>query len=152
MKTSVLVALSILGLTAIASPVAAQNQETHTINGVLTVYGKGSIYDYTIDRVGDSNNPYTDGEQCVASGYVSDLNYLSISVRDGENHLIGIGKMLSGTFRKINGLMTCQIPFTIPNIPKSAFYSIKMGNRGVLDYSFDELVKDGWDIEMHIGL
>lgn len=149
MKTSVLVALSVLGLVAIASPVMAQSQETHTINGVLTVYGKGRGATRTI--AGEPNN-YNDGQFCIASGYVSDLNYLSISVRDGENNLIGTGKMLDGRFKTINGLQTCQIPFTIPNLPKSAFYSIKMGTRGAFDLSYDELVEKDWTLEMHIGL
>jgi hypothetical protein len=130
-----------------ASPVLANQQaETkYTINGVLSVYAsyeKGiTLSDYKI------------GSKCVIFGRASDLNNISISVRNGKGELIGTAEADIGIVTENGGgLATCSIPFAITDVPKSDFYSIKLGNRGTLDYSFSQMVDNEWKMNLSFGL
>jgi hypothetical protein len=40
----------------------------------------------------------------------------------------------------------------VNNIPKSDFYVISVGNRGDMNYSFDEMQKENWVVSLGLGI
>lgn len=128
-----------------ATPVLAEPETKHTVKGVLSVLGGSAS--------GIELSDYAEGSQCVVLGAASDLNNLSISVRDGSGNIIGTGETGIGTVRRELGILAyCDLPFVIENLPKTDFYSIKLGRRGTFEYSYSQMIKENWEMGLTFGL
>ncbi len=47
--------------------------------------------------------------------------------------------------------LSCDFPIVVPNVPKSDFYTIEVGHRGELTYSFAEMVAQNWTVGFTLG-
>ena len=87
---------------------------------------------------------------CHGTGGYDDIRAnLAVIVRSGDGEIIATGSLGKGVFPPGAG-HTCAFPMTIA-VPKSDFYSIEVGHRGELTYSFDDMVARGWTVALTIG-
>jgi hypothetical protein len=140
----------------------SQSTNSYTINGILAL----GPYD------GTPNNCYGQG------GYSDIKGETSVTIKDGTGKIIAVGKTSLGYMimkdsygvgktiairddvmnypSKDYGLTdfraVCNFEFTVNNIPKSDFYVISVGNRGDMNYSFDEMQKENWVVSLGLGI
>jgi hypothetical protein len=86
---------------------------------------------------------------CTGVGGFSDIQAgMPVIVQDEKNTILSTGTTETGYHpreRELSGRI-CIFKFTVKNIPVAKFYSIEVGRRGKLTYSFDEMVKKKWDV------
>lgn len=88
------------------------------------------------------------GVTCVGAGGYDDIEPgLEVTVRDEGDAVIGDGQ-LTGGFVVSQG---CVFDFKVPNLPRSNFYKVKVGNRGEQNYSYDEMKAAGWSLNLSLG-
>ncbi len=112
--------------------------ETYTLTGSLTLIASGIR--------GDENFCYGTG------GYEDLSGALTVTVKDGKSQIITTGLTNSGVRPKDDeyAKVTCIFEFKVEDIPKSDFYSIEIGRRGNLNYSFEDLENRNWNVEFSI--
>jgi len=109
-------------------------QSKYTIKGSITLI--------------DSDLGGTD-DTCYGTGGFGDIRAnMPVTVRDGEGAILATGETGSG---RTDSSVTCVFEFEISEIPKVDFYSIEVGRRGQLNYSFQELEEKEWTVGLSIG-
>ncbi len=90
---------------------------------------------------------------CYGTGGYSDIKGgMVVTIKDESGKIIAVGETSHGT-RSDNILGTmCMFSFTVDSIPKANFYTVEIGRRGKLTYSFDDMKKIEWNISLTIGL
>ena len=92
-------------------------------------------------------------DNCYGTGGYSDMDgYIPITVWDGSGKMIATGHTSNG--KRPNGeysSVVCIFTFEIDNIPESNFYTIEIGRRGKLNYSFNQMQEMGWDLALSLG-
>lgn len=82
-----------------------------------------------------------------------------IVIKDNQDTIIGVGVLEQGSLGKETldkdfpsiKWLSCSFPFKITNLPRSEFYSVEILNRNSrVVYSFQELDKKDWQVEMTI--
>ena len=117
----------------------AQNTRRYTISGSLELI---NLYGIS----GEGNNCFG------RSGYQDIRGGTQIIVKDGSGKVLAIGKISNGRspagqyFQHI-----CRFTFKISNISRTNFYSIKIGRRGEILYSYQDLVKQNWNVNLTLG-
>ncbi|MBE9216805.1 PASTA domain-containing protein [Plectonema cf. radiosum LEGE 06105] len=107
---------------------------------------KGSV------RLLDSEIQGTD-DYCYGSGGYSDIKGgMSVTVRDGKGNILATGNTESGVrppgeYSNIQ----CTFSFNVNNIPKTEFYSVEVGRRGQMNYSYEEMNKQKWELVLSLG-
>lgn len=88
-------------------------------------------------------------DNCFGSGGYDDIQAgVSVTVRDGGGSLLATGRLGPGVRQE---LVTCTFEFEVPSLPMSDFYSVEVGRRGELSYSFDELDSMGWRVAFSLS-
>lgn len=90
---------------------------------------------------------------CYGTGGYSDIKGgMAVTVMNEKGEILATGsvengKRPPGQFSEVS----CVLEFQLEEIPKSNFYSIEIGRRGKLNYSFEEIQKNNWELELSIG-
>ncbi|MEA5421492.1 hypothetical protein VB712_19900 [Spirulina sp. CCNP1310] len=96
----------------------------------------------------DSDIEGTD-DHCYGTGGFGDIRTnMPVTIRDGEGTILATGETGSG---KKESIVTCIFEFEVSEIPKVDFYSIEVGRRGQLNYSFQELEEKDWTVGLSLG-
>lgn len=103
---------------------------------------KGSITLIDSDIEGTDDNCYGTG------GYRDVRTNMPVTIRDGQGIILATGETRSG---KKDSIVTCIFEFEVSEIPKVDFYSIEVGRRGQLNYSFQELEEKEWTVGLSLG-
>jgi hypothetical protein len=113
---------------------------THTLHGSVTIFG---------DRTGEFRDiNVLAGGGCEGYGGFGDLQPGgNVTVRDGNDSIVASGSLEIGKVT-YGG---CEIPFTIPEVPESPFYSIEIGHRDGYSVSLEELNAEQWTLSLSIG-
>jgi TonB family protein len=117
----------------------AQNTRRYTISGSLELI---NLYGIS----GEGNNCFG------RSGYQDIRGGTQIIIKDGSGKVLAIGKISNGRspawqyFQHI-----CRFTFKISNISRTNFYSIKIGRRGEIFYSYQDLVRQNWNVNLTLG-
>lgn len=133
----------------IFSSSGSQSEETYVIKVNLTVFGTTG----------------TDAEtgECLKTEYRDLQSRTQVTVFDETETILGttrLGKGLpSGEPYYPDGLITrevifresCTHNFQVRSIPKSKFYTFELGTRGSPNYSFSEMTRQGWQVDLMIG-
>lgn len=137
-----------LGILAVCtSSIASCASYDYKLNGSITV--QGDKPDFAVGR----GQRGTIGDTCFTSGGYSDLaEDMQVSIKNGKDETLALGRLSSGKFTKAEGwTMACTFTFTVANIPKSDFYKVEAGRRGVMSYSFQELEQANWRVDYSLG-
>lgn len=106
---------------------------------------KGSLTLVDSDIAGLDNNCYgTGGYEDIQAG-------MSVTVRDGKGNILATGQAENG--RRPTGefsIVKCAFNFQVDNVPKSDFYSIEVGHRGQLNYSYEEMKNKNWEVSLSL--
>jgi hypothetical protein len=118
----------------------AKPRSKYKIEGTFTI-----LTSYKRDNflTTDGENPFCFG----TNGYDDLKSNVPITITDEQNKIIAIGKTGYGS-KTYEG---CVMSFKIDNIPKSSFYSIEVGRRGKIIFSFDQMVESKWRVGLIIG-
>lgn len=85
---------------------------------------------------------------CQGRNGYADLTYdMPVTVTNAEGKIVGIGKTDFGEW--VDG--HCNFNYKVENIPKSDFYSVEVGHRGKVNYSFSDIVQNNWHVSQQIG-
>jgi hypothetical protein len=86
----------------------------------------------------------------TATGYNDVSAGVQVTVKDGANAILGTGELSSGK----DNVLGCKFSFNIDKLPKTDWYQVTIGSgrRGEQRYSFDEMVKMNWAVDLTLGL
>jgi len=130
-RNLIIVIVLVVGFGYLATLVFHTN--TYSILGTFTLYDT--------DLGGSSSN-------CYGTGGYSDITAgLAVTVRSGDGTVIATGNLGTGT----GGSTYCDFLLAVGDVPKEDFYSIEVGHRGELTYSFDEMVRRDWTVALTLG-
>lgn len=88
------------------------------------------------------------GDPCSGDGGYDDIRAgLHVTVRDQTGTVLGTGALEGGTPLTA----WCTFTFTVDALPKADFYSVEVGRRGELTYSFEELESSEWTVYLSLG-
>lgn len=119
------------GPAATAVPTAT----VYTLTGTMTL------------KAADSGGPRSD---CHGTGGFDDITGgLDVVVRDQANTILATSRLAPGTADI--AAATCVLPFAVPGVPTATFYSIEVGRRGALTYSFADMVGKNWTVAFTLG-
>lgn len=107
---------------------------------------KGAVRLVDSDIEGTDNNCYGTG------GYTDIKEAMAVTIRDGKGNILATGATESGkrpTGEYSNVL--CNFSFEVGNVPKVDFYSIEVGRRGQLNFSYEEMQKKNWEVLLSLG-
>jgi hypothetical protein len=108
---------------------------TPTISGRLVVIGRS---------IGK------DGDKCFGIRGLSDLaGEIPVTIKDATGKIVALGNTSAGHEDKEIGQHSCVFDFRVP-VPKMDFYTVEIGRRGSSNFSYAELVKQGWKVEFSI--
>lgn len=124
--------LTACGETAAPTP---SEEESFTIEGTFT------LTDFARIQVTDDGCSGTGGYDDVQSG-------MRVLVTDQSGEAVGTGSTQAMT--EGNTVSICRLTFSV-EVPRSDFYTIAVGNRGELTYSFDELESADWGVAFELG-
>ncbi|MCW6037142.1 hypothetical protein K4A83_12805 [Spirulina subsalsa FACHB-351] len=110
------------------------------IKSKYTIKGSITLIDSDIKGADDS---------CYGTGGYRDIQAnMPVTIKDGQGNILATGKTGSG---KKDSRVVCVFDFEINDIPKVDFYSIEVGRRGQLNYSFQELEEKEWTVSLSLG-
>lgn len=128
-------------------PAEASTNKGSKINLIIAkspVYQvKGSVTLIDSDISGSDDNCYG------AGGYEDIQAGMSVTIRDGQSNILATGHTENGI--QESSSVTCVFKFQVVNVPKSDFYSVEVGHRGQLNYSYEEIKKKNWEVSLSIG-
>jgi hypothetical protein len=107
---------------------------------------KGSL------RLVDSKIAGSD-DYCYGTGGYKDIQGgMSVTIRDGKGGILATGntesgKRPTGEFSNVQ----CVFSFQLDNVPKSDFYSVEVGRRGQLNFSYEEMKSKNWEVDFSLG-
>ena len=119
----------------------AKPRSKYKIEGTFTI-----ITSYKQDNflTTDGENPFCFG----TNGYDDLKSNIPVTITDEQNRIIAIGNTTGYGSKTYEG---CVMSFKINNVPKSSFYSIEVGRRGKIIFSFDQMVESKWIVGLSIG-
>ncbi|WP_052672457.1 PASTA domain-containing protein [Aliterella atlantica] len=107
---------------------------------------KGSLTLVDSDISGSEDNCYGTG------GYDDIQGGMSVTIQDGKGNILALGQTGNGTQPSSEySSVLCVFEFQVDNIPKSDFYSIQVGRRGQLNYSYEEMKNKNWEVSLSLG-
>ena len=108
--------------------------EAHTLNGDLSLSATGTL---------------SPGDACTGSGGYSDVHEgTQVIVEDENGKTLATSALGPGNY---DG-QSCVFTFRLSDVPKAAFYRVhQSGNRGVLQYSYQDLVGADWSVHLTLG-
>jgi len=114
--------------------------KTRILNGTFTLSGSSN-----------STHPQGDGGFCFGDGGYDDIRTgLRVVVADGNGKTLATGSL--GDSRYNASERDCVFPVIVTTpLPKADFYSVEVGSRGDLTYSYDEMVQRNWAVAFTLG-
>jgi hypothetical protein len=108
--------------------------ESHALTGDLSLYADGDL---------------TVGSGCEGVGGYSDITPgAQVVVEDDTGRTLATGALGDGVFDGV----ACVFDFGFDAVPKASFYRIHQGsNRGVLQYSYQDMVDSDWAVHLTLG-
>jgi hypothetical protein len=70
-----------------------------------------------------------------------------ITVADENGKIIAVDRAY-GAYELADG---CYVGFNLENLPKVSFYSLEIGRRKKVTYSYEQMVRSNWTIDLTIG-
>ena len=124
-------------LLAVAAYVVVTGSERHTVTGEMFLTDSSSFSDLS------------DGDSCEGSGGYDDMNSgTQLVIEDQTGKTLSTASYGSGTY---DGT-ACVFGFEFTDVPKATFYRVQQsGNRGVLQYSYQDMVKNHWGVSLTLG-
>lgn len=114
---------------------------------VYSIKGSFELIDENIE--GGSEEP---GSQCYGTGGFNDISAgMPVTIRDEKGLIIATGDTTEGTRPVEHPSVTCIFGFKIEGIPKANFYTIEIGRRGNLNYSFEDMNKRNWEVSLRLA-
>jgi hypothetical protein len=125
-----------------ASSATTTTVERYTMTGRFVLQGEAGDADTEYEKASGL------GLACAGTGGYDDIEGgLEVTVRDANDTIIGDSALSEGA-ALADG---CSFDFKVPNLPRTTFYKVKVGNRGEQNYSFDEMKAAGWHISLSLG-
>lgn len=92
-------------------------------------------------------------EDCYGTGGYGDIKGgMSVTIQDGKGNILAIGRTGNGTHPSSEySSVQCVFDFQVDDVPKSDFYSIQVGRRGQLNYSYEEMKSKNWEVSLSLG-
>lgn len=116
------------------SPAKAQLANSFTLAGTFTLI--------------DSDLNEYEGT-CTGSGGYRDISFnMPVTVRDGAGKILAIGRTGSGTLKNS---VSCVFNLKVENVPKADFYTIEIGRRGGINYSFEDMQRQNWQVSLSLS-
>ena len=85
---------------------------------------------------------------CRGTGGYKDIKSgLSVTVRDGSGGVLATGRLGDGKRSSV----WCTFEFSVGGLPEVEFYSVEVGRRGELTYSFEEMADNNWEVVVSLG-
>jgi hypothetical protein len=75
-----------------------------------------------------------------------DIEFASVSVRNEADKLIGSGS--TGANKSTIG--SCEVTFTVEDVPRADFYQVEIGSHGGPSYSYGEMQQANWDLQLSL--
>ena len=124
-------------LLAVAAFVVFAGSEHHIVTGDLSLTDSSSF----------SN--LSSGDSCEGTGGFSDINAgRQVIIEDQTGQTLSTSQFSDGTYDGVS----CVFNFEFTGIPKATFYRVhQSGDRGVLQYSYDDMVKSNWTVHLTLG-
>lgn len=111
---------------------------SHTLTGSFTLIDS--------DLGGSDDNCYGTG------GYDDITSSMPVTVRDGAGKILAVGSTKTGKAPKgMDFLIQCEFDFQVDEVPRSDFYSVEVGRRGELNYSFQEMEEQNWTVSLSLS-
>lgn len=132
--------LSLLAILVLGNTVEAKPNRKYQIQGTFTI----------IRSENSSNFLTTNGDDSFCFGYggYDDLGLdIPVTITDEQGKIIATGLTQAGQETERG----CVMSYVIKNVPKANFYSVEVGRRGKLTYSFDEMNSQKWKVHTRIG-
>lgn len=106
----------------------------------------GSITLIDSDLGGNADNCYGTG------GYDDIRESMTVTVRDGAGKILAVGDTDAGKAPgSADFFVQCVFEFQVDGIPPSDFYSVEVGRRGELNYSFEEMEESDWTVSLSMS-
>lgn len=133
-RTTGIATITVALLAAAAYGIFGFGAETHTITGDLSL---------------TTANDLSAGDSCQGTGGYSDITPgTQVVVEDDTGKTLATSAFGPGTYDGTS----CVFQFTFTDVPKAAFYRVQQnGNRGVLQYSYAEMVSNNWSVHLTLG-
>ncbi|MEY3305726.1 MAG: PASTA domain-containing protein [Pseudanabaena sp.] len=121
----------------------------YTIRGTLTLID--SAIDYSTTKpLGSMSQKEIMALPCYGSGGYKDIQGgMTVKIQDGSQNILALGATELGYFD--GSTVVCSFKFQVNNVPKSNFYTISVGNRRGVNYSFDDMKNMGWKVTLSLG-
>jgi hypothetical protein len=111
--------------------------EEHTLSGTVLL----------LDSMYYGNAP---GSACTGQGGYGDLGGgAQVVLTDEQGRTLSTGRLSAGEFDGLG----CVFSFALEEVTRSDFYALTVagGNRGQLQYSYEELAANDWSLQLSIG-
>ncbi|OLL76879.1 hypothetical protein Ae168Ps1_5299c [Pseudonocardia sp. Ae168_Ps1] len=93
-----------------------------------------------------SASSYGSGGSCVTYGGYDDITEgTAVTVRDSSGAIVGVGNLEAGQSDSYG----CTFPFTVTDVPNSAFYTVEISHRGEVTFTADD-VETG-EVQLSLG-
>jgi hypothetical protein len=111
---------------------------------------------FTLTDSSEIGRPSGAGGPCYGTGGYDDIESgLRVVVNDGEGKTLATGRLGTSSYEQNPQypiLGECVFPIEVPEgLPRADFYSIEVGSRGELTYSYDEMEANGWTVSFSLG-
>lgn len=106
---------------------------------------------FTLSGYSSSSHPQGDGGFCFGKGGYDDIQTgLRVVVTNGDGKTLATGSLGESKYNASE--YDCAFPIVITTpLPKADFYSVEVGSRGKLTYSYDEMAQRGWTVAFTLG-
>jgi hypothetical protein len=139
----------IAGVLAIIVLVPGEGSEGQQIHGSLALsdIDTSEFTDLSVTNLGDT---------CYGTGGYDDISEgAQVVLRDGEGKVIGTSSLNEGHSNlgcEVGDVIAiCTFEFIIEDVPSSDFYSVEVSHRGEINFSHEELERQGWEVSLTLG-
>ncbi len=131
--------LSVVALLSVACGGSGEDTVPRNLTGSFTLTGYGNMLGSTSDS------------SCLGKGGYEDIREgLGVVVSDEAGKTLATGSL--GKSMYTSSPMKCFFPIIVSKtLPKADFYTVEVGKRGDLTYSYDEMVQQDWDVDFTLG-
>lgn len=115
------------------------------IGSFIGVGGGTILGTFTLTQTEDVD---TIGGGCQGTGGYSDIasDRSIVTVKNESGTILATATLTNG----IGSGFICRLSFTV-KVPTAKFYSVEVGRRGALTYSYDEMVGQNWHVDLTLG-
>ena len=97
----------------------------------------------------------TPGKPCAAksSGYSDISQGTTVTASDGTGKILATGRLGAGQLGPIvvSTMSYCVFPLEVRSVPKADFYKVKVGRRGGLTHTYQEMQDNNWQVALKLG-